>query len=403
MSSSKLETNGEWLVWARETAHYNIEDIARKIKKSPETLIEWEKTGKIEYDNLVELGKYYQRPTSVFFSKTKPNYEKEDFTDFRTFANENNAKITPDIEFEIRNAKFRRKILLDINKEHNNFKIADFVLKDLNNENIEKLSQNIRSILKMNRSTSKYNLGYWIQKLESMGILIFEFYGIDPDKIRGYALCYDKLPIIGINHREYKNPKKFTLFHELAHILLKQNSISNILNYDLKFSEEILCNKIASEILVPLELFKAITKEFKNDKFENKDIEYLSKTFNVSKDVIIRKAIDLNYINKNSYKKRDLEFKEYLKERAIRTNKNTNTLKNTLNQENKTAKMLTADEKYQKLASELFSKNGNYFTKKLFEAYENELISDLELSRDLDTSLYVVEKIRECILKREYS
>jgi hypothetical protein len=46
-------------------------------------------------------------------------------------------------------------------------------------------------------------------------------------------------------------------------------------------------------------------------------------------------------------------------------------------------------------------KNGNYYTKKLFEAYENELISDFELSRDLDVSMYVVRKLHENYFNEE--
>ena len=404
MSSVKISTNSEWLVWARKTAYYDVESIAKKINKTPETIKKWEESGKIEYDNLVELAKYYQRPTSVFFSKSKPNYEKEDIRDFRTFDNKNNVVITPEIEFELRNARFRRKILLNLENEYDNFEISDFLFKDFNSENIENLAQKIRSIIGMKPARFGYSLNYWIGKLESNGILVFEFYGLDPDEIRGYALYNDKLPIIGINHREYKNPQKFTLFHELAHILLKQNSISNILDYDLRFDVETICNQIAAEILVPSQMFKKKVPE-REDNLKSNDINFLANFFNVSKDLIIRKGIDLGFITNNIYKKRNAEFKFYLHERKPNKTKNKEkTIEKIsnweMNKEDETKK-LSSDEKYQKQASEILRKNSNYFIKKIFEAYNNDLISDLELARDLNTSLYVIDKIKENISKEE--
>ena len=406
MSSVEISTNSEWLVWARETAHYDIEGIAKKFNKSPETIKNWEKTGKIEYNNLVKLAKYYQRPTSVFFSKSKPKYEEKNLHDFRTFDNKNTVSITSDIEFELRNARFRRKVLLNIEKEHDEFEIFDFAFKNFNSENIEILAENIRIAIGMKPFRFKNGLDYWIQELESKGILIFEFYGIDPDEIRGYALYQDKLPIIGFNYREYKNSQKFTLFHELAHIILKQSSISNIYDYDLKYDEETLCNKIAAEILVPSKMFKRVIADYRENNLKSNDIDCLASYFNVSKDVIIRKTIDLGFITDNIYKKRIKEFKSYLNERKHTTtaNKKDTDSKGVSEQEingEDEIKKLTPDEKYQKQASEILRKNGKYFTRKMFEAYEYGLISDLELARDLDTSLYVIDKIKETVSKEK--
>jgi Zn-dependent peptidase ImmA (M78 family) len=394
MESTKLNINTEWLVWARVTAHYKIKDIAEKIKKREEVIEEWEKTGEIEYNALLELSKYYQRPTSVFFSKSSPKYE-ETISDFRTFTSEIKKEISPKIALEIRNAKYKRQTLLNIETESNEFNIPEFKFKNLNNISDKEISEVLMNKFGRDRATrNQRKLKDWIIKVESLGILVFEFYGIDPEELRGYALYYDKLPIIGINHSEYDNPKKFTLFHELAHLLKKKEGISNLNGYNLKKKEEISCNKIAAEFLVPTKLFKNIITDKKITKFDEKSIESLSKEFKVSKDVIIRRALDLKLIDKNEYKKRSKDFNSYLDERKIQSKTNKRIRKN---EETKEIEKLSQEEKYKRQASEAQTRNGNYYIKKLFEAYDKDLISDLDISNDLDVSLNVIRKLQENI------
>ncbi|MDR3291997.1 MAG: ImmA/IrrE family metallo-endopeptidase [Methanobrevibacter sp.] len=315
MESEKLKANNEWLVWARETAHYNIEDLAKKIKKPTKTIKEWESTGLIRWNDLEELSEHYQRPSHIFFSKNKPIYEEYIPPDFRTFNNKK-EDVTPNMAFEIRNAKYKRNVLLNLEDESNDFTFPYFELKNLPTNDINKVTDFIREKLSMNRAKiSLKKLNHWISKIESLGVLIFEFYGIDPDELRGYALYYDKLPIIGINHREFDNPKKFTLFHELAHLILKKDGMSNLSGYFLNDDEEATCNKIAADILVPSKLFRSLNEEFNRNNFDDMDVELLSKKFKVSKEVIIRKALDLNLINKKEYNKKINEFQYYLTER----------------------------------------------------------------------------------------
>jgi hypothetical protein len=42
MGALELDTNPEWLIWARKTAKYRIETVASKIKEIPETIKNWE-------------------------------------------------------------------------------------------------------------------------------------------------------------------------------------------------------------------------------------------------------------------------------------------------------------------------------------------------------------------------
>lgn len=84
IQSEIVEANPEWLIWARKTANYNIEEIAKKINVKVEKIEKWEETGKIAYKELIELAKSYRRPPIIFFNVNEPVYDEKSLPDFRT-------------------------------------------------------------------------------------------------------------------------------------------------------------------------------------------------------------------------------------------------------------------------------------------------------------------------------
>jgi Zn-dependent peptidase ImmA (M78 family) len=391
MSLAKLSTNNEWLVWARKTACYDKETIAKKLNISIETIKQWEETGEIEYKNLLKLAKEYKRPTMMFFSRSKPKYEKET-TFFRTI-NNINKPITPKIAFEIRHAKFRRENLLRIEKEVIDYEIPKFTLKNLRNEDFKKIPITLNDKLEMNNiHIKKEKIGHWIKKIESLGILVFEFYNINIDEMRGYALYDDKLPIIGINHRESENSKKFTLFHELAHLLIKKESISTANSYFFIDKDEQVSNEIAAETIVPTYIFENEIKSYKIDEFSPQNIQKLAKYFKVSSDVIVRRALTLKFIDKQTYENRVEEFNGYFKSKKHIHNKKSKN-KNVVKEKEDKERKINAEKQDKRDATLAIRKNGTYYTETLIDAYENNTISDLDLSTNLGVSLEVVQKI----------
>ena len=389
MSDKIFKINAKWLKWARTSVKYEKDDVASKLNISPEKINEWEETGELTQSEIMDLSEIYDVSPFTFFEGNDPVYDEE-ISDFRT-VNSEKIKITPEIMFELRRAKEKREILLNLEEEFDDFEFPLFALNTIDSDNPIIVAENVRNLLKISRADSNKKLDYWINLIESLGILIFEFYDIEPEELRGYALYYDKLPIIGINHKESINAKKFTLFHELTHLIMKKDGISNINEYSIINNEEAYCNKVAAEILLPNDLFQ----KFLNDnpsykKFRVKDINGLSKIFNVSKQVIVRKALELNFITHSDYNNRTKEFNEY-----INPPKKNNLTKNVncKSQRKKDNKPKNSDKGIHNKAKMALRKNGNYFTSLLIKAYEEELISDIDIALDLKVSLEVMSKI----------
>ena len=397
MSTEIVNVNTKWLKWARTSVKYEKDDVARKLNINPEKITEWEETGELTHDELIALSDVYEVSPYTFFDGNDPVYDEE-IPDFRTI-NSEKIKLTPEIMFELRRAKENRETLLNFEEDFDDFEFPLFSSYTLDSTNPLIVAENIRNLLEMSRSNSHRKLDYWINLIESLGILVFEFYNIEPEQLRGYALYYDKLPIIGINHKESTNAKKFTLFHELAHLIMKKDGISNINEYTIINNDEAYSNKVAAEVLVPNKLFKNYIRDNSSyKKFRVEDIKGLSKIFNVSRQVIVRRALDLGFISRVDYNNRIKEFNEYINPpKKNNSNKNVNSKL----QPKKDNKSKDSDKGLHNKAKIALRKNGNYFTSLLIKAYEEDIITDIDMALELKVSLEVMSKIISIMEKED--
>ena len=148
-------------------------------------------------------------------------------------------------------------------------------------------------------SSRKFYL-YLREKIEAAGIFVHCFTDVPMEMARALAI-YDKdMPIIGLNDEDRPPAKSFSMIHELVHIFKRESSLCN----DMRSirSEEVFCNAVAGELLVPKAALESTIKFKEMHKPYNKqDIEYLANKFSVSKEVIIRRLLDTGHINDTVY------------------------------------------------------------------------------------------------------
>jgi Zn-dependent peptidase ImmA (M78 family) len=120
---------------------------------------------------------------------------------------------------------------------------------------------------------------------------------LDVSEFRGFALADDLAPLIFINGADTKSGQMFTLAHELAHIWLGVSGISDIepVNSPLNTVED-WCNRVAAEVLVPLEIIKS---EYREEGDFNSEVARLAQYFKVSTLVILRRIFDAGYLTQN--------------------------------------------------------------------------------------------------------
>lgn len=126
----------------------------------------------------------------------------------------------------------------------------------------------------------------------SRGIRV-EYAPLD-DELSGLAYVRENVPIIGINALHAPNRQRFTLAHELGHVLLHRQELERAVHVDRGSlrrdalaaegvdSIEIEANAFAAELLMPTHLLVSALKRHPVDLEDDKAVATLAKRFRVS-------------------------------------------------------------------------------------------------------------------------
>ena len=123
---------------------------------------------------------------------------------------------------------------------------------------------------------------------------------LDPQEFRGFALSDDRAPLVFINGADSKSGQMFTLAHELAHLWLGSSAISDASAAPLNGyrREEVWCNAVAAELLVPLASIRAALRP---DELLDQSLSRLTRQFKVSTLVILRRLLDVGAMTRVAF------------------------------------------------------------------------------------------------------
>ena len=119
------------------------------------------------------------------------------------------------------------------------------------------------------------------------------------NEFRGFALAAPIAPLIFVNGQDAKCAQMFTLAHELAHLWIGAEGVSNLDRLQPVGGDvEKFCNRVAAEFLVPVQEFKT---EWQIIATDPNRFDRLARTFKVSALVVARRALDLRFINREEF------------------------------------------------------------------------------------------------------
>ena len=313
LANQPVKVEPSILVWARETMGLSQSDVAKRIKKDEKIVSEWE-SGELlpTFSQLEKLAyQIYKRPLVVFFLPEPPK-ETTVKEDFRTIPDQDISALSPDVRLVIRKTKHHQVGLKEIYSNKN--PAEHQIHKDLSFRvelNIVQATTKVREYLKISfdfkKSISDAAAAFAAYRviLQDNGIFVFQY----PLKsVRGFSLTDKEFPVIVVNSSDSPTAKNFTLFHELCHILFNtggvfRDFVKEELIMELNEIEK-FCNEFASEFLVPaVEMAKQFTlgQDANNKVWDEDKIRSVATLFKVSKEVILRRLLDLNLTNRYQY------------------------------------------------------------------------------------------------------
>lgn len=319
--SEHIPVNPDIMRWARETAGYSIEDVVDKIKRKHVTakvVQDWENgNASPSYSQLEKLAyKIFKRPLALFFFPEPPE-EETPKQSFRTLPGQEIDRMKPAMLHLIREAMALRENLKELYDNTNPAKHKIFIdLEIKSSDSVSSVAKKVRKYLgsSLNEQYALQSdedaLKYWRNLLEEHGIFIFKD-AFKDDEISGFCLYDNVYPIIYINNSQAKTRQIFTLFHELAHILFKTGGVDSKHDDFVQGMSgsnkqiEVFCNKFAGEFLVPSE---DVQQYLHNKSIDDNLLSSLAKKYSVSREVILRKCLDLDYVSQAFYESRVREW-----------------------------------------------------------------------------------------------
>lgn len=123
---------------------------------------------------------------------------------------------------------------------------------------------------------------------------------LDPEEFRGFALADKRAPLIFVNGADTKSGQMFTLAHEFAHLWLGASALSDASGAPLTGyrREEVWCNAVAAELLVPLAALRPAIQPIEP---LDQSMQRLARQFKVSTLVILRRLLDSGTLDRPAF------------------------------------------------------------------------------------------------------
>lgn len=321
MTSPEFPVTSQVLRWAREKSGFSIEEVAAKLASvggiTAETVGSWEEGyASPRLTALRKLAQLYKRPMAVFFLDEPPP-EPVPPKNFRVLPSGEPKPLSPQTLLAVRTARrlqeIAREITEDLGREPD-VRIPEAHLSGdpvaLAADERKRLGASLEE--QMSFADAGRALWYWRDLVESVGCFVFQF-PFPTSDTRAFSEYLDDGPIIVLSSKDEPVARVFSVFHEYAHLLLRLGGICPDFGvaYMKSFEGQVeqFCNAFAASFLVPAPAFVAAADQLQEPTSEG-GIVQLSYRFSVSKHTILRRFLDLGWVDLAYYRQKDKEWDE---------------------------------------------------------------------------------------------
>ena len=298
----------EMFVWALDRAGVERDDLVGRFAKLPEWM---EGQRQPTLKQLQDFARAVHVPIGYLFMPAPPE-ELLPIPDFRTFDNQEVRRPSPNLLDTLYTCQERQAWYREYART-SRLEPKPFIGSVTTRAAAETVAADIRRTIGFDLDarracpTWEDALRLFIRNAEDVGILVMVSgivgsntrRGLDPQEFRGFALSDELAPLVFINGKDTKSAQMFTLAHELAHLWLDASALSNATAASLSGRrEEVWCNAVAAELLVPLVVFRT---ELNDEELLDQALRRLSRRFKVSTLVILRRLLDAQWLSRTEF------------------------------------------------------------------------------------------------------
>jgi Zn-dependent peptidase ImmA (M78 family) len=296
------------LEWACQRAGLDVAALTVRFPK----LLQWlSEEARPTLKQLEDFAKATHAPFGYFFLP-QPPVERIPIPDFRTMPHAATRRPSPDLLETIYLCQQRQ----DWYREYalvNGEQPFPFVGSATIAADVEEVAADMRDALAFDLDERRRMpswqdaLRRFIEQADNLGILVMAsgVVGVnnrrklDPTEFRGFALSDPLAPVVFLNGADTKAAQMFTLAHELAHLWLGETALSDVEARSTPGREiENWCNRVAAELLVPLE---AVRAEYDPHGPLDREMQRLARRFKVSTLVVLRRIYDAGGLTRDRY------------------------------------------------------------------------------------------------------
>jgi Zn-dependent peptidase ImmA (M78 family) len=305
--------NGKMLAWARERAGMEPEILA-KGSVTAKKIKAWELGEEFPTQNQAmaiaqKLGVSY----AMLFMPVVPPPDNPPIPDLRTICGQ--QLTNPSLAFrDVLNTTMIRQDWVKDERLEQGAKALRYVGRFEIKTDPKTVAADMRNVLALSPSDRADCLDFeafikhLVARAEDVGVLVMRsaivghdtHRKLDVNEFRGFAMSDSIAPVVFINDADAKAAQVFTVAHELAHIWIGANGVSDRRpnqQDDSTNAIEVFCDKVAAEVLVPEAEFARVWRNGETLASARATAQH----FRVSTLVALRRAKDLDRITFNSF------------------------------------------------------------------------------------------------------
>lgn len=304
--------NPALLTWARTTAGYSVDDIARHLGKSPEVIEAWERGDAAPtYRQLQDFAAVVRRSVASLYLPEAPD-EPPPPPDFRLLPGRERGRFTSEALMAFRELRVNlanlREILSVLGED------LTFALPRWRGfGDVARHASELRELLGVSVETQMtwksldHALDEWRWRLFRQGVVV-QVLRVPITDVRGFSMISEDLGGIGLSNQDRGGGRAFSLFHEVAHLCLRRPGVSGdgdageYEGGDEFAALECYCDSFAAEFLLPREhpAVRAAIAEVAGD-FTYDTVRRVGSRFKVSKYVMARRALEVGAVSPPVY------------------------------------------------------------------------------------------------------